>query len=120
MELGCQHFGALTDKTSVILQAQIRFSGSGETVAADVWKAALEKSESGKVMFDGNEIKGKALEGEEEEAYWKDFNKNKVQKMVRVAKKNKKARKQARKLRAKQEEPRGVKVRPALTNITSI
>ncbi|MCP9260905.1 Sjogren syndrome antigen B (Autoantigen La) [Dirofilaria immitis] len=56
-------------------KAQIRFGGE-ENGAAIAWKLAAEKGEDGKVMFEGNELKGTVLDGEEEEEYWNNFTKN--------------------------------------------
>uniref|UniRef100_A0A0R3RK00 Lupus La protein n=1 Tax=Elaeophora elaphi TaxID=1147741 RepID=A0A0R3RK00_9BILA len=65
-------------------KAQIRFGGE-ENGAAIAWKVATEKGD-GKVIFNGNELKGTVLEGEEEEEYWNNFSKKKADKLARIAK----------------------------------
>ena len=58
----------------LFFQAQLRFSGE-ENGAATAWDAAVAAGEDGKVLLDGKVVSGKILEGEEEEAYWNEFNK---------------------------------------------
>uniref|UniRef100_A0A0M3HTZ3 Lupus La protein n=2 Tax=Ascaris TaxID=6251 RepID=A0A0M3HTZ3_ASCLU len=64
-------------------KAQIRFSGE-EDAAKAAWKQAVETAEDGKVMIEGNELKGTVLEGEEEEKYWNEFNESKANKQSRL------------------------------------
>lgn len=44
----------------------------------------METAEDGKVMIEGNELKGAVLEGEEEEKYWNEFNESKANKQSRL------------------------------------
>uniref|UniRef100_A0A0N5ALC3 Lupus La protein n=1 Tax=Syphacia muris TaxID=451379 RepID=A0A0N5ALC3_9BILA len=55
-------------------QAQLRFVGE-ENSADKAWKAAVAGGQDGKVIYEGNEVTAKVLEGEAEEAYWNDFSK---------------------------------------------
>ncbi|VDM97920.1 unnamed protein product [Thelazia callipaeda] len=72
-------------------KAQIRFRG--EENGADIaWKAAIEKGEDGKVIFDGNELEGRVLDGEEEEEYWNNFSKKKADKQARIVKNRREGR----------------------------
>ncbi|MFH4983603.1 hypothetical protein AB6A40_010312 [Gnathostoma spinigerum] len=63
-------------------KAEIRFNGE-ENGATRAWEAAVKGGEENKVMFEGQEITGRTLDGEEEKAYWTKFNEKKMEKFNR-------------------------------------
>ncbi|KAF7638700.1 hypothetical protein Mgra_00001782 [Meloidogyne graminicola] len=75
-------------------EATIRFFSVEEDAADGAWQKAVNSAKEngdseGKVMFEGNEIKGAVLDGEEEEKYWADFSKAKLAKRDFVEKQQK-------------------------------
>ncbi|KAL7074326.1 hypothetical protein ACQ4LE_006210 [Meloidogyne hapla] len=75
-------------------EASIRFFPVEEEAANSAWKKAVNSAKEsgdseGKVLFEGNEITGSVLDGEEEEKYWADFSKAKMAKNELVEKQQK-------------------------------
>uniref|UniRef100_A0AC34FY77 La protein n=1 Tax=Panagrolaimus sp. ES5 TaxID=591445 RepID=A0AC34FY77_9BILA len=66
-------------------EASLRFLSSEENAAVKAMEKMNEaaKESDGKILFQGQEIQCKVLDGEEEEKYWADFTKNKADKETR-------------------------------------
>uniref|UniRef100_A0A0K0CWD8 Lupus La protein n=1 Tax=Angiostrongylus cantonensis TaxID=6313 RepID=A0A0K0CWD8_ANGCA len=64
-------------------KAEIRFAGE-ENGAQEAWNKAVSEGTDGKVIFQGKELVGKVLDGEEEEKYWSAFNASIQNKMDRA------------------------------------